>query len=389
MMVELVEITEDTLGAVLTLDVLPGQHGQVAPNAVSIAEAYFTPTAWFRSICADGRPVGFVMLEETPQEGVVWIWRLMIDARYQGQGYGAAAMHLVFERVRRMAGVHTLYVSFVDQDGGAGPFYRKLGFVDTGEVDEDGEVILKFALTVGDRETESRPPPHGWLLDEVARAGRENLDAEHAAHYDAKEDATAADEVALLQRFGLGSDSIVIDIGAGTGQFTLAAAPVCGKVIAVDVSPVMLAVLRRKVTASPFDNVEVIQAGFLTYQHAGEPADFVYSRFALHHLPDFWKALALQRMRACLRPQAVLRLSDVVYNFDAAEAGERLEAWCAAFDDQPAGGWTRADVEEHIRDEHSTFIWLLEPMIERAGFRIERADYSSDGVFAHYLARAI
>ena len=47
----------------------------------------------------------------------------------------------------------------------------------------------------------------------------------------------------------------------------------------------------------------------------------------------------------------------------------------------------RSDIEEHVRDEHSTFTWLLEPMIERAGFRIERADYSDDGIFAEYIAR--
>jgi hypothetical protein len=53
------------------------------------------------------------------------------------------------------------------------------------------------------------------------------------------------------------------------------------------------------------------------------------------------------------------------------------------------GGWTRADIEEHIRDENSTFTWLLEPMIERSGFRIEAADYSADGIFARYVARAV
>ena len=46
------------------------------------------------------------------------------------------------------------------------------------------------------------------------------------------------------------------------------------------------------------------------------------------------------------------------------------------------------DLEEHIRDEHSTFTWLLEPMMERSGFQIEDAVYSRDGIFARYVARA-
>lgn len=83
------------------------------------------------------------------------------------------------------------------------------------------------------RELSSHP---GWLLDEVANAGRENLDANHVARYDAKEDAGAVDEVVLLTGLGLTRESVVIDIGAGTGQFALAAAPACARVVAVDVS---------------------------------------------------------------------------------------------------------------------------------------------------------
>ncbi len=64
----------------------------------------------------------------------------------------------------------------------------------------------------------------GWQLDELTSAGRENLDADHVARYDTKMDARAADEVALLQRLGLTTQSVVLDLGAGTGQFTLAAA---------------------------------------------------------------------------------------------------------------------------------------------------------------------
>ena len=50
-------------------------------------------------------------------------------------------------------------------------------------------------------------------------------------------------------------------------------------------------------------------------------------------------------------------------------------------------GWTRAELAEHVRDEHSTFTWLLEPMLEGAGFAIVGADYSASGMFARYLCR--
>src|SRR5262245_61278287 len=131
--------------------------------------------------------------------------------------------------------------------------------------------------------------PDSWWLEETTHAGREHFDDQHARRYDAKEDAAAADEVALLRALGvLGAGRTVIDLGAGTGQFTLAAAPVCERVVAVDVSEVMLARLEDKLANGGASNVEVARAGFLTYRHEGAPADAVYSRYALHHLPDFW-----------------------------------------------------------------------------------------------------
>lgn len=235
---------------------------------------------------------------------------------------------------------------------------------------------------------EQRRPPPGWLLDEVASAGRENLDVAHVARYDAKEDAGAAEDVALLRRIGLTASSVVVDLGAGTGQFSLAVAPYCARVVAVDVSPVMLDELRAKVGDARSGHVEVVQAGFLTYEHTGAAADVVYSRYALHHLPDAWKAIALSRIRHMLRPGGLLRLHDIVYHFDPQDAEERLDAWCATGGDEIVGEWSRAEYEEHVRDEHSTFTWLLEPMIQRSGFTIEQALHSEDGIFARYLLRA-
>ena len=234
---------------------------------------------------------------------------------------------------------------------------------------------------------ESPDPRPGWELVEVLHAGRENLDADHVDRYDDKEDAHAAEEVALLGNLGLSSASVVIDMGTGTGQFAVAAAPHCARVVAVDVSPVMLQRLGSKVRTSGLTNVDVVHAGFLTYAHEGPPADFVYSRLALHHLPDFWKAVALHRVHGVLRPGGVLRLSDVVYGFDPGAAGERIEAWCATGGVEIDSEWARWELEEHVRDEHSTFTWLLEPMLERAGFVIEDAAYSDDGIMASYVAR--
>jgi len=227
-----------------------------------------------------------------------------------------------------------------------------------------------------------------WIPDELGTAGRENLDEEHVARYDDKEHGAAAEEVAMLLAVGLPSDPTVIDLGAGTGQFTLAVAPHARRVVAVDVSRPMLDQLRAKLDRSGVENVECVQAGFLTYEHVGDLADLVYSRYALHHLPDFWKAVALTRLAAMIRPGGILRLWDVVYAFDPLEAGTVLERWFEGYaSDGVDQGWTRGELEEHVRDEHSTFTWLLEPMIQRAGFVIEHARYSDDQISAQYLCR--
>jgi SAM-dependent methyltransferase len=150
----------------------------------------------------------------------------------------------------------------------------------------------------------------------------------------------------------------------------------------------MRARLRARAAAAGAE-VEIVAGGFLTYEHAGEPPDLVYSRYALHHLPDVWKAVALARIRRMLRPGGLLRLWDVVYGFPLAEMDERVAAWCASVPESGGeGDWVRADVEEHVRDEHSTFTWLLEPMFDQAGFEVREADYPGD-VDARYLLVAV
>jgi len=96
-------------------------------------------------------------------------------------------------------------------------------------------------------------------------------------------------------------------------------------------------------------------AGFLTYEHAGPPVDFVCTRNALHQIPDFWKAIALDRIHGLLKPGGILLVRDLVYDFEPSEADARMAAWFAGAADDPARGWTAAELAEHVRTEHSTF----------------------------------
>ncbi len=209
------------------------------------------------------------------------------------------------------------------------------------------------------------------MIDELAHAGPEHLDPAFVAGYDRKQGyPDPARDLDALAAHGLGPASAVVDLGAGAGQFALAAARRFGHVTAVDVSPAMLAALRERSAAAGLANLECVRAGFLSYQHPGPPTDGVYTRNALHQLPDFWKALALDRIARMLRPGGVLRLRDLIFDFRPADAERIFRTWFEHAATDPADGYTAADYAEHIRTEFSTFRWLLEPMLAAAGFQL-------------------
>ena len=216
-----------------------------------------------------------------------------------------------------------------------------------------------------------------WQLDELLHAGPEHLDPDYVAGYDEKSPTDWTDDLAKLSVLGIGAGSTVVDLGAGTGAFALAVAPLIARVVAVDVSDAMVDAMRRQ-------GLEAVHAGFLTYEHEGDPPAAVFSRNALHHLPDFWKAVALERVARMLRPGGVFLLRDIVYSFEPGDADDALAGWLASAPVDPAKGWTTAQLAEHVREEHSTFTWLLEPILERVGFEIHERWLSADRAFASY-----
>lgn len=224
-----------------------------------------------------------------------------------------------------------------------------------------------------------------WILDEKTHAGEEHLDVEYASSYDRKAATDPAEDVARLRDLGLDQTSTVVDVGAGTGTFAIAVAPFCKRVIAIDISLAMIGLLRNKTGANGITNIEPTVAGFLSYEHHGAPADFIYSRNALHHLPDFWKAVALRRVATILRRGGILLLRDLVFSFELDDVEPAIEAWLDGASDDSLHGWTRSELEAHIRDEHSTFDWLLRAMLDRAGFRIDSAEYRASRTYAAYL----
>ena len=143
--VTLREITAETVRAICELEPHEAQSGFVAPNAVSIAQAHFNPTAVFRAIYAGEEPVGFIMWRPEDDGASCFLWRFIVDGRHQGKGYGREAIALWPQGLPALG--HTLAtLSYVPGPAGPHGFYLALGFKDTGETRGNDERVMELVL---------------------------------------------------------------------------------------------------------------------------------------------------------------------------------------------------------------------------------------------------
>ena len=221
-----------------------------------------------------------------------------------------------------------------------------------------------------------------WYYDDLKQIGTDFADAGEVATYDERQ-ADTGEDLTLLKKLGLGTSGIMADIGCGTGILACSAATLCREVHAVDVSLPMLAATRRRAEARNLANVTTQHAGFLSLDLPAAGIDLITSKFALHHLPDQWKGVALDRLARALKPGGKLFLRDVVFSCTSAELPATAEAWIDWMLEHT--GYDRATVACHIREEHSTYGWIMEGLIEQAGLALASAEYSN-GVYADYVA---
>ena len=146
-MLHLVEIDRYNYLSVLDLSVSPEQKDFVATNQYSLAQAYAQPECVPFALYAENRPVGFAMYSLDKDDHQYWIYRLMIDQRYQGVGYGREAMGLLIDRIRGLSDEdhNRIYISFEPENAVAKALYESLGFVPDGRV-LYGEVVYYLAL---------------------------------------------------------------------------------------------------------------------------------------------------------------------------------------------------------------------------------------------------
>jgi putative AdoMet-dependent methyltransferase len=230
-----------------------------------------------------------------------------------------------------------------------------------------------------------------WQYDESKHCGVDYAKAQAADMYDErhKKFRNFENEFAAMIRFldlEETKDMTVIDLGCGTGTFTRLVARAFKTVHAVDISPAMLEKARENSTATA-GTMHFANGGFLTYDHNDEPVDLVITKMAFHHLPDFWKQIALLKINRMLKTGGILYIHDIVFQFAPEDHAPLIDTWASNLGDV-AGETFKTEIETHIRDEYSTFGWILTGMLHRAGFEVERFR-SDDRFISEYLCRKI
>lgn len=145
--VALREVDDSNRDDIAQLEVSSGQLRYVDTAEMTLMEAAgYDPVPWLRAIYAGDEPVGLIMVAENHPESPwpYYLWRLLVDERHQGKGYGREAMRRLIERLRERPDAQELISSVAVHDDPTDspmPFYEALGFVCTGEFNEHEEII--------------------------------------------------------------------------------------------------------------------------------------------------------------------------------------------------------------------------------------------------------
>ncbi len=221
-----------------------------------------------------------------------------------------------------------------------------------------------------------------WQWDERRQIGTDYESPAEIAQYDRRMAELRHFDLeirGIVSALGLRPEQSLLEIGCGTGRFARAAARQCRRVVAADVSAPMRDYAAQKAEAEGLTNLEFRDGGFLTFEPEGERFDAAVSQLALHHLPDLWKAVALERVFGWLRPGGRFYLQDVVFGWGEEGPNAYFGRLVKAMPES-----SRPNFCGHISGEFSTLDWVMRGLIERAGFTI-LASHCAEGFMAHYV----
>jgi ubiquinone/menaquinone biosynthesis C-methylase UbiE len=214
-----------------------------------------------------------------------------------------------------------------------------------------------------------------WYYNELLQTGVDYTNFQEVERYDVRmnklRDIKGEIDI-LIDALNPSPESTILEIGSGTGEFAIALSKLCLKLHAIDISPVMLDYAREKAKSKSVNNIEFHKAGFLTYEHSGEKFDYIYSQLALHHLPDFWKIIALKKIYNLLKPGGKFFLMDVVYPSAIDDYEIYFKEIIEDLEESVGSEYTQ-EYYEHISKEFSTLDWIMEKLLTSAGFTISHS----------------
>jgi ubiquinone/menaquinone biosynthesis C-methylase UbiE len=224
-----------------------------------------------------------------------------------------------------------------------------------------------------------------WQWDEMRQVGTDYADMAEIAAYDARmadfRD-VAAENRETLEQLQLPAGATVLEIGCGTGRFARAAAAAGHNVTAIDISAGMLEYLAHRASAEGLPAIQTRRAGFLTMNFPEASFDAVVSGAALHHLPDAWKLVALRNVARVLKPAGRFLLRDVVFVLGEGDTPEScFERFVAGFPTM------RTEAARHVAREFSTYDWIMEGLLQRAGLAIVEKKNPSHSLLVYHCRK--
>lgn len=212
-----------------------------------------------------------------------------------------------------------------------------------------------------------------WFYNELKQVGINFGSDKEVEQYDLKYKSIRnidGEAEFIARQINLNPDSRILEIGTGTGEHAIRLAGKCEEITACDVSETMLHYAQNKVNNLGITNIKFVNAGFLTSSFPDCSFDAVISQLALHHLPDFWKSVAINNVVRMLKREGIFYLLDSILSFEIQSYSKTITD-IIEFARERMGEQIAEEMVVNIRDEYPTYDWIIENLMVKNGFTIK------------------
>ncbi|BBF44618.1 spermine/spermidine acetyltransferase, putative [Lachnospiraceae bacterium KM106-2] len=279
-MIYLKEIDRNNFIDVIKLSVYDDQKDFISDNVVSLAQAKAQPECIPLAIYNDDLLVGFVMYCLDYEDNEYWIYRLMIDKKYQKSGYGKKALFATLNRIAKDTSHNKIYISFEPENKVAQKLYENVGFRPDGRIIDD-EIV--------------------YYIDQ------KNIFNLLALTWDDERRITRAKNLsAQIQKQLTTNDITCLDFGCGTGLLTYELYPYVKSIYGYDTSTQMCQIFKEKSESYHTDNVHILTK---PEEMQKQQYDLIFSSMVFHHIIDIKSQILI--LKECLKQNGIFLLIDL------------------------------------------------------------------------------